>query len=554
MADTTIEAILRLKDQLSGPLRGVGSSLNATAKQIGDINSAIRETAASALGMKGQIASALGAIGVGIGFKEILDLSSNFEDTALSIAGNIKAFDLAPTFDKAREAATGALETIDAMAAKLPGEADQYIQVFKTALPKAIESGLGSVKEVADFTSKYTAVAVSNQIDAMQAGMDLMRLLGGQAGLDVRTWQTINPHLKMTKDLMKELGSKAKGVAEGASLSAEMFNKLSIGTRRKLIEDVIGKFDQQLTAAGDTFSAKMGEITSRVKKIIRIASTPMFEGAKNALTKINEYLEKNGDKLRDTLNEMFQKIAEYLPKVVDLLKFALDHAEGIKNAMVIAAGAWATSNIISTLTGALGLAQKIGAALGVSGVAGGAAGTVAGYFPHIAALTAGAAAGYYGMEALSGYADRQKMQRYGYRDDTELMRHEQEVERLRGEGKLHYWQLEAAAAANIKDELAQAREIHAQAESYRAAMRAIGDDRTPFQRWNEQMLTKRAKTPDGRSKPPNYDFRNSRFDIKQMFSEGFDPDRIAVAFASDLARAGEMKLQAARNIQSGFVR
>lgn len=38
------------------------------------------------------------------------------------------------------------------------------------------------------------------------------------------------------------------------------------------------------------------------------------------------------------------------------------------------------------------------------------------------------------------------------------------------------------------------------------------------------------------------DFRNSRFDIQQKFAEGFDPDRIAVAFANDLGSLGEKRL------------
>jgi hypothetical protein len=42
---------------------------------------------------------------------------------------------------------------------------------------------------------------------------------------------------------------------------------------------------------------------------------------------------------------------------------------------------------------------------------------------------------------------------------------------------------------------------------------------------------------------PHYDFRHSRFDIKQAFAEGFDPDRIAVAFADDIGRLGERRLQ-----------
>lgn len=39
------------------------------------------------------------------------------------------------------------------------------------------------------------------------------------------------------------------------------------------------------------------------------------------------------------------------------------------------------------------------------------------------------------------------------------------------------------------------------------------------------------------------DFRGSRFDIKQEFAEGFDPDRVAVAMTTDLALLGERRIQ-----------
>lgn len=55
----------------------------------------------------------------------------------------------------------------------------------------------------------------------------------------------------------------------------------------------------------------------------------------------------------------------------------------------------------------------------------------------------------------------------------------------------------------------------------------------------------RSKTPGDRSQ--NYqDFRGSKFDIKQNFAEGFDSDRIAVAFSRDISNLGE------RALQSGF--
>lgn len=38
------------------------------------------------------------------------------------------------------------------------------------------------------------------------------------------------------------------------------------------------------------------------------------------------------------------------------------------------------------------------------------------------------------------------------------------------------------------------------------------------------------------------DFRGSRFDIEQKFAEGFDPDRIGVAFSNDLGSLGERKM------------
>jgi len=41
------------------------------------------------------------------------------------------------------------------------------------------------------------------------------------------------------------------------------------------------------------------------------------------------------------------------------------------------------------------------------------------------------------------------------------------------------------------------------------------------------------------------DFRNSRFNIEQKFAEGYDPDRVAVAFSKDIGRIGEQRLQSA---------
>jgi hypothetical protein len=48
---------------------------------------------------------------------------------------------------------------------------------------------------------------------------------------------------------------------------------------------------------------------------------------------------------------------------------------------------------------------------------------------------------------------------------------------------------------------------------------------------------------DGKGKGPSVNIQNARFDIKQSFAEGYDPDRIAVAFTDTLAKLGQYRGQ-----------
>jgi hypothetical protein len=82
----------------------------------------------------------------------------------------------------------------------------------------------------------------------------------------------------------------------------------------------------------------------------------------------------------------------------------------------------------------------------------------------------------------------------------------------------------------------------------RATYEAAGGPRM----WADSQLNamrSRYATKTTGSMPENnvyQDFRGSRFDVRQEFAEGFDPDRIAVGFANDIAALGE------RRLQSGF--
>jgi hypothetical protein len=66
-------------------------------------------------------------------------------------------------------------------------------------------------------------------------------------------------------------------------------------------------------------------------------------------------------------------------------------------------------------------------------------------------------------------------------------------------------------------------------------------------------IRKRKKDAED-TRPPKTvnDFRGSHFSIDQRFAEGFDPDRIALAFSSDLAKIGERQLNS--NYSPAFAR
>lgn len=547
-AATTIEAYLELKDNLTPGLDRASRAVGATAQRAREAQDALANMGAATSQLKMALLSLGAGVGISLGFKQVLDLGQQFEDTALSIAGNIQAFNLAPTFEKSREAAAGALTLIDEMAAKLPGEADQYIQVFKTALPKAIESGLGSVQQVADFTSRYTAVAVSNGIDAMQAGMDLMRMLGGQAGLDVRTWQTINPHLKVTKDLLKIMGPASAGMAEGTTLTAQQFNKLNAQTRRLLIENAIGKFKDSIDAAGDTFSAKMGEMTSRFQQLLRLGSEPIFDAAKDALGKVNEAL----DKQKATMESLGRVLAGDI-------KLAMD--AGAK----VAVGIVNNFSLIYQLAKDIGIALLAWRAAGLVGVQGALQGALTAVSAGTGASTLGAmiGKGFQGFMAIGaaatigwtiGDAIRTALERTEFWQKTargfgilmygETINRGEELDTLEKE---YFAKLDKIAATMPKEAFAERLDIM---EKMAGTRLYGGMEGIPIASLIGRYRTAQAEalpTADAMAKkgPPTVNFNNNRFDIKQDFAEGFDPDRIAVAFASDLARLGEMKMQSA---------
>ena len=491
-----VELLFKVSDQATAPVKAIENSVTQLKTSSVGLTTAL-----------GTVSVAAAAVGAGIVYaaKQAIELGSKFEDTSINIAGNIRAFDLTPTFDAATSAAAGALDTIEAMAAKLPGETDQYVEVFKIALPKAIESGMNDIKAITDLTSRFTAVAVSSGVDAGQAGMDLFRMLAGQAGADVRMFTSLAPHLKMT---------------------AAQFNKLTIEAPRLAIDKSLGNFKEMMEAAGNTFSSKMGEAQSHIKTFVRLAGQPIFEEAVKALSAFNQYFSDNEKMLKEMGKTVTIGLVDGIRTTVGLMRDMYSIGKDV-------------AGVFSTIydRGAFFFDMLANALPTMKLISGGKA-------------AAGAAQRMYAqkheeMERARRVEDIGKMNK-GVAELSQILS-DVTFGKYTKLGDILYTEGKDAAVAALK---AVGSSYTALSEQGKVAFAAVAKNVGVAVEDVAKMSSAKLKTPKGPGKAEVV-INNARFDIKQNFAEGYDPDRIAAAFVDQLGAATMYRTQSAFSGQPG---
>jgi hypothetical protein len=237
------------------------------------------ESARGALsGLMGPLAGLASVGGLTMAVRGMIQMQSSAEGTRQAIAGALNAFGAATSFDDAMQQGADVMQIINREAAALPGSAEDYVQVFRTALPGAMSAGFQSLSAVAHFTDQMTAIASANQEDAQQAGMDMSRMFQGRAGMEVRLWTTLQPLIGKT---------------------AEEFNRMSAPQRAQAMQHAIDRYRGTLQHMGDTWDAIYGTTSQYATQITRGATAPIFESMKGALSHLNEWIGRNQDRLTD---------------------------------------------------------------------------------------------------------------------------------------------------------------------------------------------------------------------------------------------------------------
>jgi len=458
-----------------------------------------------------------------------LELNKTFQDTRRRIAGTLKAFDLAPDMDAAVKQAESAINTIRGLAAKLPGEANDYIGVFVQGLPKMVEAGLTDMQKAAEFASKYTAVAMDKMVDSAQAANDLFMMLSGTAGADVKTWRVLSAHIGMT---------------------TEAFNKLSASARLDLIGEAIEKESATLPMAAAEYSGAIGEFLDVKNRIIEESGKASMEDFSETVRQITEYLLENKDELIEigsALNGAVSGGAKIVAGNFILMQKAVSGVKTIVGDVgdkiheindIMGSLFYDVDNLVTKTDEATEATRKLNDE------------RIQGTEKYNALLR----------EATTIRDEAKRQEREMAEGDKKRAAQESTRTQL--------WYRGVEERLNLTDKVTMGsrlapyvKQLHEMSKkggiSKKEAMDFIeskgGVRSVAEEMWRKAEETRREgrgkghKAKGHKATTPKVlqDFRYSKFNITQEFAEGFDPDRIAVAFASDLGRLGEMKTQAA---------
>lgn len=514
---------------------------------------------------------ALGGLGTGLTLNQIAEVNSQFEESQRLIAGIFTTMGMAGDFNAGLSMAAQTMDMITVAAARLPGEAEDYINVFQTGLTVVRQTFSGSTRDLTEFTNQFTAIMSTLGVSSMEAGMSLTRALAsgrGQVDQQSMAFMRLLPFIQ-----------QATAGMQHQVTSIQEFNRLTQQQRGEVLRLTLAQdgLSRMLEDAGDSWNAQTGALTSMVSMMTRMATSPLFEAMKSWLSDFNAlFMDSEGH--LTTLGAALTAIGEYLSNTVvgginSLMEFlapAADSIYSVGKTVLDELGPvvdtmrdiFSTINpilenfwpLMQTLTESLRLAvsgmgsywpmissflefmARINTVIGhgipiltamfrivnalssvqlallrvIMQLAFGTENADVSFNRLIIAIDATAVL----MEMFASYVER------GAQSLLTLIN--------AASGALGLRAPTGGIASTLANAIAEAR---AKAESRQHEAGGAGGAGTP------------TPPPHRPSASVHQDFRYSRFDILQRFAEGFDPDRIAVAFADDVGRLGEQRLQ-----------
>lgn len=525
-------------------------------------------------------------------FEKVYALNKEYQTSIRRIAGTLVSMNFVPTFQIATSQAEKLYNTMRDLAAKLPGETKDFMEVFSMALPQAIHAGEQDLKKFTEKVSKFTAYAMFRNVkDINQVASDMSRMIMGKAIGPTRMFKEYLAYFQMATKQVKF------GVRE--------FNEMSMPERLELMYKAIDKSAETFGYMVNDADTLEGTFNSLVDQILTVGGKPLFEAALSSLKLMNKMLSDNNSKLTEMVKRISVDLGDALRGAVALLAGYGDGIDKINSKTLELHGVTGllfdvVVDIVSAFEKAFGYIKKIGETKRMAErearldeerqkrkemesspeyAKAKAAFPADAYFPGgkvtvqperpapTVTVIPGrpAATGFdrFMAKTLGGYAELVGEKGVAAAQRAKLTGTPATTKVEQG------WSPEARAtpvpltsSLYSKQQMFEFtrnafRTADKDAATLAAQQRGVPEDviNKAFQAvFRSPEMTgmgeggggkhKARGVPKGRQTTVN-DFRFSKFDIRQEFAEGFDPDRIAVAFASDLSKLGEMRMQSA---------
>lgn len=267
--------------------------------------------------LKGAALGVAGFFGIkGVG-KALINFNAELESAKVLTAGVLAIARGTDLRDQYAEAAAS-VDKLNEMAVKLPGETMDYVAAMKTVAHPILQAK-GSMQDVLDITIATRQFSKLANTDMATGARGVMRALNGNVQIRdltiVKMLQAAGYTLQEYRDAVKV--NKAKALT-------------------MLLEGARSKQARQLREEENkTLQGQKEELTERARRFMARAGLKLFERMKEGLVSINQWLEKNKEKVEQWADALGNAIADAVEFIVGAVKWLAGHLDEIKLALKV---------------------------------------------------------------------------------------------------------------------------------------------------------------------------------------------------------------------------
>ncbi len=265
-----------------GALKGkVGSLKAGLSEAVGGVREFGSRAADAFTGVVervGDVAVGLAKIGAVAGIAAVtygvVHLNKELENTQISLAAIFSAQGLAANLQDGMVLASSSMEKMRKDAAALPGEFEDLKNIFRTVAAPGIQAGM-NLETLRKFSAETMAVGAVMELRSDQTAREMAMLLGGRAG-----------------------GHNVLGMRLGfMGDKAHELHEASPEKRVEMINKELAKYAPAIQEFQKSWEGISTTTTSNIKILGAAATFPLFQSAKDALSKINDWMDIHHDDL-----------------------------------------------------------------------------------------------------------------------------------------------------------------------------------------------------------------------------------------------------------------